>query len=141
LDVVVDAIEDSPDRSLSSERKDPQEAQDSQEKRPISCASCSSCGSFPLNHRYCPRLPAAGAGGLMRASSQCSLIRPFSIRTTSKWFHLYSRLASSGSFAVRSHIITEYGPSMSVNTGAFTHSGLISRGVRPGVRLMNCLKP
>jgi hypothetical protein len=30
----------------------------------------------------------AGAGALMRASSQCSLIRPFSVRTTSKWFHL-----------------------------------------------------
>ncbi|PYS19997.1 MAG: hypothetical protein DMG11_30790 [Acidobacteria bacterium] len=83
----------------------------------------------------------AAAGGLMRASSQCSLIKPFSIRTTSKWFHLYSRLGLPGSLAVRSHIMTEYGPLISVSTGAFTHSGLISRGVRPGTRLMNCLKP
>src|SRR5881397_1619103 len=68
---------------------------------------------------------AAGAGGLIRASSQCSLIKLFSIRTTSKWFHLYSRLGSSGSLAVRSHIISEYGPLISLKTGAFTHSGLI----------------
>ena len=33
---------------------------------------------------------------------------------------------------MRSHIITEYGPSTSVKTGAFFHSGLISSGVRPG---------
>ena len=51
----------------------------------------------------------------MRASSQCSLIRLFSIRTTSKWFHLYSRLGSSGSLAVRSHIMNEYGPLISVS--------------------------
>src|ERR1700694_3526579 len=85
-------------------------------------------------------LAGAEAGGLIRASSQCSLIR-FSTRTTSKWFHLYSRLGSSGSLAVRSHIMTEYGPLISVREGALTHSVLMSRGVRPGTRLMNCLKP
>src|SRR5206468_6107390 len=67
-------------------------------------------------------LAAAGAGALMRASSQCSLIKLFSMRTTSKWFHLYSRLGSSGSLAVRSYIMNEYGPLISVRTGALTHS-------------------
>src|SRR5437879_13615220 len=61
-----------------------------------------------LNHSHDIHRAAAGAGTLIRASSQCSLIKLFSIRTTSKWFHLYSRLGSSGSFAVRSHIMNEY---------------------------------
>ena len=50
------------------------------------------------------------------------------MRTTSKWFHLYSRLGSSGSLAFRSHIIKQYGPLISVNDGGLVHSGLIGLG-------------